>query len=1082
MKNENNPSLVVYKASAGSGKTFTLAVEYLELLLNDPYAYRNTLAVTFTNKATAEMKNRILSQLYGLAHNLPSSEAYKNVLKERNRTFDDTFIQTQAQKALKAIIHDYSRFRIETIDSFFQRVTKQLAHELKLSASFNIELDAIGALDEAVDTMLEGLHNDSELMEVIIGYIEERLSDDKSWKVQSSIKRFATHIFDESFAREEKKASIGAINRYKQYLLNKKDNAQTAISEYVQRFDVMLSGNGLTTDDFSRGDKGPCGYFVKLKKGKYSDSDCVKDTYTKAMNGPEAWTKKASPKAAFDIAPKLSALLSETESMRKQVVNIINTVDLAVKDLNNLSLFGHITKVLLTLNEQKNRFLLVDTNNLLREMIGNDDPSFIYEKIGTIIEHIMIDEFQDTSSMQWENFSKLLKEGLALGQKSLIVGDVKQSIYRWRGGDWNILNSELEHDIYPYSMLLKTLDTNRRSANNIIMFNNELFPRIVRNMNRESLTRAYSDVQQKVPENRKKDCGYVKIVQLNKEISADDMESTGKYTNEEYYADTIARLADEVRDLIEHGLPMNDICILLRWKKSMPDIARYFAEHLPEVSLVSEEAFRLDSSQAITTLIAALRYLNGRNDKVARAEIALYRKPVEEWNAILLDSQNNDSEFENMYLPKEYIDRFDELLSMPLYELVENLIRILGIYDEKNEQAHICFFLDALKKFMQDEGADIESFINYWDENLSGKTISGGAANGTRIMTIHKSKGLQAHTVLIPFCDWPIIETGNGLKQSLVWCGLPEGYECDELGVLPVTYGTKMESSAFRDNYEQETEQMVVDNINLLYVALTRAENNLIIFTRAGSSSKDNSSTVGEAILSVLSDPAFDNMCKSKLPEWEFGNRIYESKKGNGGDDDNPLTTIPEPIEIDMQHTVAKVEFRQSNKSMRFQEQGDTEQFEYIQKGVLMHELFASLRTGSDKEIDTAIRNMENEGLITDARTKAQMKSLATARIEAIRHYGWFDKDNRLYNECKLLFRNENDELEQNQPDRVTVRDNTITVIDFKFGKPKDEYTEQVKRYMRLLSQTTFNGIDPERQTVKGYIWYVYDNKVTEVK
>lgn len=1088
MNSHNNKNLVVYKASAGSGKTFTLAIEFLELLMNDVYAYKKTLAVTFTNKATAEMKSRILSQLYGLAHDLPSSAAYKDVLKSRNHNLTDTHIKEYAQKALKAIIHDYSRFRVETIDSFFQRVTKQLAHELKLSANFNIELDNTIALEEAVDIILEKLHNDKPLFNIVMSYIEEKLADNKKWKVDSEIKNFARHIFDEKYAKEGKQASYDSINQYKKYLYQKQQQAYATMDNYVKGFNNILNKYGTQINHFTRAESGPCGFFLKLAKHTYDTAEFNKKTYIEAQNDHKKFLKKDSPAAAESAAPELQQLMINAEKDRAIILKEINTINLALKDLNNLSLFGSIAKILHEENENKNRFLLSDTNKLLREMIGDDDPSFIYEKIGTLIEHIMIDEFQDTSSMQWENFSKLLKNGLANGEKSLIVGDVKQSIYRWRGGDWNILNTRLKEDIRPYEIDEQTLDTNRRSASNIILFNNAFFTEIINSQdtdislgNIESLRHAYSDVVQKIPQGKKQNNGYVKVIELKQEDNiTENADNKDKYTSEEYKNDTIVKLAQEVKGLTDKGLDMNDICILLRAKTPMQDIVKFFAKELPDIKLVSEEAFRLDSSEAIITIISALKYLDSTDDKVARAQMAMFFNKDIPVNSLLTESRTLDNEFDRKYLPEEYINRYEELRSMPLYELAENLMRIFGIYEKSNEQTHICFFLDALKSFMQDQTPDIETFINYWDDNLSSQSIPGGSADGVKIMTIHKSKGLQAHTILIPFCDWELVTT-DYKKAPIVWCKQPQSFQHNEIGILPIKFSQTMQESEFETEYQEEKTQMIVDNINLLYVAFTRAEKNLIIFTRRPQ--KENKcGTVGDIVLNSLPQIGLGNYIDEKCQEWEFGERIIQSNKKSNSEEDNPLARAPQPIEVTFKHTNAKVEFRQSNKSVKFQNGEETEQQEYINKGILMHSLFSNLRQGSEAEIEKALNDMEKEGLITDLSEKKKMHDLALKRLEKLKYKEWFAQDNRLYNECKLLYRNSNGEFEQCQPDRVIVNGNNITVVDFKFGKQKEEHIEQVKNYIDLLSKTRFKDVDSSRQMVKGYIWYVYNNNVIEVE
>lgn len=1066
----SHSDLVIYKASAGSGKTFTLSVEYIEMMLRDITSYKRTLAVTFTNKATVEMKTRILSQLYGLANGLESSASYRAVLKERNPGFTDDFITSRAQMALTCILGDYSNFRVETIDSFFQRVLKQLAHELRLSTSFNIELDSGRALDEAIDALLENLHNDRQLLQVVLRYIEERMTDDRSWRVESGIKSFSRHIFDETYAARKVNPSPETIEVFKKMLLAQKECAQQSIAAVVETFDKMLSDAVVAVEDFKNGSRGPCGFFVKLKNGVMADDKFSGKTYREAATDPEKWTSKKSPAAARDLAPRLMKLMYEADTVRQKASRIINTADLALRDLNNLSLLDNISRTLQRQNDEKNRFLLADTNNMLREMIGSDDPSFIYEKLGSRIDHIMIDEFQDTSSMQWENFSKLLREGLAAGKRSLIVGDVKQSIYRWRGGDWNILNSQIETDIIPFACDVRTLATNRRSEENIIRFNNALFPVIVGNLEYPKLKQAYMDVCQDVPSSRMSGKGYVKVVQFGVPSDTGSGDKQCKLSNDEYKQETLAAMVDEIKDLLSNGLPQKDICILVRRRASMHDIAGYMAANLPEATLISDEAFNLSSSGAVGIIIAALRYLNDRSDEVSLAKLALCGCDVDKWNDILLSHGDGGT---SAHLPVSFIARYDELRAMPLYEVVVNIIDIFDIYGRKDEQAYISTFMDLLKETMRDGVTDITTFLGLWDERLSSRAISANADDGIRIMTIHKSKGLQAHTVLIPFCDWTL--TTDARKDNIVWCDNPYSDFKDKLAILPVNYSKAMGESQFSKDYDTETEQMVVDNINLLYVALTRAEKNLVIFTR------EKTGTIGEKLTVALSSGSLESIAISVLPTFELGNKIYESKEKSSDGGDNPFADAPADLHCETMNTPVRIRFRQSNKSARFMRHGTEEQQTYIDRGIVMHLLFSSLRTGSEVEIDRAIADIEHEGLIDDVKQKAAMRDLAIKRVAWVKDYGWFDSSNRLYNECELIYRNEDGVLEQCRPDRVMVNRRTVTVVDFKFGKQKDEYREQVERYKRLLARVELPGTPVEGRVVKGYLWYVYDNNIIEV-
>lgn len=477
---KHSPELLVYKASAGSGKTFTLAVEYIKLLIQNPRAYRNILAVTFTNKATTEMKERILSQLYGIWIKDKDSDPYlQKITEELEMPPED--IRTAAGTALHYMIHDYSRFRVETIDSFFQSVMRNLARELELGANLNIELNNMEVLSDAVDSMIEKLDRQSPVLYWLLEYIEERIADDKRWNVSGEIKNFGRNIFDEGYIEKgnglrEKLRDKDCIKNYRKTLQAILEEVQEQMKGFADQFFGILDTNGVKVEDLKNGSRGIAGYFNKLQSGKLDDS--VRNvTVEKCLDCPDEWVKKTSPirNAIIGLAEKeLIPLLNESEKYRSRNNMLANSCQLSLRHVNNIRLLANIDEEVRELNHENNRFLLSDTNALLHNLVKEGDSSFVFEKIGTTIRNVMIDEFQDTSRMQWDNFRLLLLEGLSQGADSLIVGDVKQSIYRWRNGDWGILNG-LKTNIEAFPVKVKTLTTNRRSAANIIHFNNEVF-------------------------------------------------------------------------------------------------------------------------------------------------------------------------------------------------------------------------------------------------------------------------------------------------------------------------------------------------------------------------------------------------------------------------------------------------------------------------------------------------------------------------------------------------------------------------------------------------------------------------------
>ncbi|WP_196030648.1 UvrD-helicase domain-containing protein, partial [Bacteroides uniformis] len=750
--------LLVYKASAGSGKTFTLAVEYIKHLIINPHAYRQILAVTFTNKATAEMKERILTQLYGIWKGAPSSEAYLERIKnyklkikgEGGGGLTDKEIRQRAGIALQYMLHDYSRFRVETIDSFFQSVMRNLARELELSPNLSIELNNSEVLSDAVDSLIEKLTPTSPVLAWLLDYIDERIRDDKRWNVSNEVKSFGRNIFDESYIERGEKLrqclrTPNTLKLYRDVLRDMETEALEQMKSFYDQFEGELEGHALTPEDLKGGARGIGSYFRKLRDGRLSDKDVLNATLQNSLADAKNWATKTSSRKDDIIClakTSLIPLLQEAERMRPQRNRTLNSCRLSLQHLNKLQLLNHIDEEVRTLNREHNRFLLSDTNALLHKLVREGDSSFVFEKIGANIRNVMIDEFQDTSRMQWDNFRLLLLEGLSQGADSLIVGDVKQSIYRWRNGDWGILNSlgNKELNLNSFPVRVETLKTNRRSETNIIRFNNQVFTAAIDYLNALHLNelkedclplkRAYADVVQESPKST--EYGYVKATFL-------EPDDEHNYTEQ-----TLLALGEEVQRLLEEGVTLNDITILVRKNKNIPPIADYFDKEL-HLSVVSDEAFRLDASLAICMLMDALRCLSNPENKIAEAAL------MENYKLQMTNDEQSGFIIATP-LPETFTSRRETLRLMPLYELLEELFSIFGMSRIEKQDAYLFSFFDAVTEYLQSNSSELASFIRYWDETLCSKTIPSGEMNGIRILSIHKSKGLEFHTVLIPFC------------------------------------------------------------------------------------------------------------------------------------------------------------------------------------------------------------------------------------------------------------------------------------------------------------------------------------------
>ena len=1084
----NSYALTIYKASAGSGKTFTLSVEYIKLLIKDPQSYRSTLAVTFTNKATEEMKLRILSQLYGIWKLLPDSKSYIDKIKE-DLNVTEEYMSERAGIALHNIVHNYSYFRIETIDSFFQSVLRNLARELDLTANLRIELNDYQIERNAVDELINSLDENSELLTWIMEYIRENMDDDKDWNVIGNIKRFGENIFREYYKTNSKKLNERLLEEgfFKQYttkLRQMRNEAEVEMQNEAAQFFDALNHNGIEIDDLNNGKNGPAGYFIKIKKGIYNNTIVTKRLQKVLDEGSESsWVKQKSSKETQDIVRELAnstltPLVHHAEDVRQKNWYIYGSAVLTLRHLNQLRLLNSIENKVRMMNVEQNRFLLSDTHTLLHSLIRDTDSPFIFEKIGNYLENIMIDEFQDTSTVQWQNFKVLLEECMSHGEQqgNLIVGDVKQSIYRWRSGDWRMLNNIEREFPYLNSMLnVCSLDTNYRSSRRVITFNNAFFKRASEleyadqksstpdTSSPEQLKKAYSDVAQKVPSFRDNH-GYVSINLL---------------PNEDYRQQALQKTAEAVSLLLDSGANYSDIAILVRSNDIIQLIAEFFANELPDVKIVSDEAFRLDSSVSVNIIVNAMLWLTHPDNILAKAYIAkayqtyVLKKSEQETNKLLATAEGIDSA-----LPCALIDKRDDLLTMPIFELAEQIYTLFNIGNIKGEDAYLYAFYDALTDFIANNTVDIDSFVEEWNDSIAEKTIQASAIDGIRIITIHQSKGLEFEHVVIPFCDWTL-EKGN-----TIWC-TPQVEPYNELPLIPVDFSaSQMKGTIYEFDYNEEHLQNCVDNLNLLYVAFTRAASSLFVIAQRGTPSS-RSYIVEQAITDIkLEGSSLDGDPSDKKAEllFSYGElEIVETKAKKKSD--NIFTPEVENMNVDMATFSNKVEFKQSNKSRDFvadddenTDDDDRKQLSYIKTGKILHYLFSTINTTDD--IDTSLAQLEMDGLIEESGTNIKrLRDMLHKRFSNRQVADWFSSRWTLFNECTILdYDAATDTVREHRPDRVMKDEKTgeVVIVDFKFGSPRPEYVEQVNRYKALTQNMGYPN-------VKGYLWFVYSNRIEEV-
>ncbi len=1067
--------LIVYKASAGSGKTFTLATEYIKLLVENPLCYKSILAVTFTNKATEEMKSRILSQLYGIWKQLDDSDSYMQKVCQELKA-SPSFVSKRAGIALNLLLHNYNHFHVETIDSFFQRVLRNLAHELDLTPTLRIELDSNQVEEFAVDSLVESLDKRSEELGWIMRYVYEKIADNNSWNVIGSIKEFGQTIFKDYYREsgeqlmakmEDKKFLEGFIKRLK----TDRDKARETMEDYADRFFKILETEGLSVDDLSRKKSGPAGFFLKLKQGRLDES--LENTYVMAAaDSPEAWTSKTSKlrEQIKSVAEaQLMPLLAEALRERPAQYDTFMSSSLTLKHLYKLRLLGSIERKIREVNEDANRFLLADTQHILHSLIGESDSPFIYEKIGTRLDHIMIDEFQDTGTLQWANFKTLLLECMSRsGASNLIVGDVKQSIYRWRAGDWRLLNGINSQFPQPRQQLeIQNLDTNYRSTRRVVEFNNAFFIEAARleyenlgngNDNEAAqLLQAYGDVEQKVPERRGND-GYVNVTLLPAEDSN---------------ACTLERVGDIVEELIGKGVEARRIAILIRTNKYIPLIAKYMSDRLPNIPIVSNEAFRLDASLAVNTIVMAMRLLLDSDDLLVKAALAkvyqtrILGRDVPD-SELLTDSKAFDS-----LLPEDFVNKRRELVQMPLYDMAESLYSMFGIDRLEKQSAYVCAFFDRLGKLAEESFAGIDTFLEEWDAHIGAKTIQSDDVDGIRLLSIHKSKGLEFDNVIIPFCDWKLEQTG------VLWCK-PDREPFNELPLVPVEYsGKALKNTVFEKDYNHEHFQNTVDNLNLLYVAFTRASHNLYVIgaDRGGSFRSETVKAALPEVAKKLDGAVLSGDEDGQEPVvFEYGQQFIGANDKGDKPTDNVFMQPADDIMLKMQVFETQTEFRQSNQSHEFiGENEETEQHKYLNMGKILHKVFSTIRTADD--IDGALQQMESDGILyEEGQSRGQLVKMLGERLKNKRVADWFSNRWTLFNECTILAKDpQTGKVMERRPDRVMTDGKEMIVVDFKFGSPKEEHKAQVREYMDLL--TAMGGYS----SVSGFLWYVYSNKIESV-
>ncbi|WP_268033804.1 UvrD-helicase domain-containing protein [Algoriphagus sp. PAP.12] len=1077
---------IIYKSSAGSGKTYTLTLEYLKLALQNPRsAYKQILAVTFTNKATQEMKERILKVLSQLSQRVNPKGDLEKVLME-SLDLNPKQLQSRAKETLLHILHGYGYFAVSTIDSFFQRVIRSFEREMDLQAKFDLEMDTDAVLERLVDRIVEKVSQDKNLRAWLVDYAKEQIENEKSWDIRNGIKSLGKEIFKEGFKAyrllfQQSVAKEGFLGEFRKYIRDERAKLKAEAETMRQKADEIRVAHGLEWTDFSGGG-GTSNFVIRLSKLGKEEEPFTQPTEKQwdKINGIETWfTGKKNPNASSICASADAGLRDLLLSLPEKLKHW-NTLEALHRNLNAFGVFRDLILELRELKDEESILLISDVNDFLQEITKDNEAPFIYEKIGNQYRNYLIDEFQDTSDFQWSSFKPLLENSLASGNTNLLVGDVKQSIYRWRGGKLELLLNEVQAQIPVSYIQEKNLATNYRSLPGIIQFNNSLFQTLPilmeEGMEREFgfeseslLTKAFDDSIQEIPQGKFQLDFQGKIRLEFREIPA-----RSPYQSEEEEEEddegVLGKLPQVVMDLQEKGYQLKDIAFLVRKNSQGVEIAdhlmAYDRDHPDSgyrFDVLSEESLFLDKSAAVKCLLALWNYLSNPADRVALKTAWYYFALLHgiSFSHELFHKFKQVPELKDKDL--ELQSRLNEFLQLPLLELMEESIEFLDLMKLQADLAYISGFKEAVFDFVKNNRADLVGFLDWWELNSRKRTVKiPEDHDAMRILTIHKSKGLQYKVVIMPFLDWKVV--ADGLQAPIIWS--PFATDTGLETIVPLTHGSTLKDSFFSKAYEDEVRLAYLDSLNMLYVAFTRAEEVIWGYSNfTNSKSKGVSQKSTGNILYSLFSSGFQISEFGSSQHWDAENLVFEAGEWATIEVEKEKSTFkPKPLRWQTQDWRSKLK----TKTIAWDFSGDGLNARAQRRlGVIVHELLAASKTQKDAEL--LLQEYTFEGRI-DRETAEEVSEQLKKLFELPQFQSWFGGDYLTLAEQGILLPGGH----QKRPDRVLIGENEVLVIDFKTGEKYASHPKQVKEYMGLVHQLS-------QKPVKGFLCYLEPTEIIEV-
>jgi ATP-dependent exoDNAse (exonuclease V) beta subunit len=1026
-----SPSFSIYDASAGSGKTYTLVREYLKIILSSPKndAYRNILAITFTNKAVHEMKSRIVGSLSEFTKDTPSAKAM-DLMEDLSRETGLSIIKikTKSQNIIKHLIHNYAAFDISTIDKFTHKVIRAFAHDLNLPMTFEVTLDTENLLVEAVDAIIAQAGQDETLTKLLIDFTMEKTDDDKSWDVSREILETGRLVLNENNRNEISHFHDTSIEEF--VAIKKKmsvlcGDLEKENADYALELLSLIEKNGIDLKSFSRGTFP--NHLESIRDGKFNPRNKTFHEFDDI-----AINKTAKDRTLIEnIIPELLQSLDKVyKNFEKR-----DFYKAFLKNITPLSLLNTVSNELAKIQSEQNILSISEFNAIIHREIQNQPAPFIYERLGERYRHFFIDEFQDTSEMQWQNLIPLIDNALSgqddLGNKGtlMIVGDPKQSIYRWRGGKAEQF-IELSKDVNPFNnpdKLIKHLDTNYRSYSEVIDFNNAFFKLISTEFSNEDYKDLYEN--HSFQNSNSKKGGYVNISFLPIIEKSDFGDEEDIVEKSDLY---VLATLNTIQNVLREGFEYRDIVILTRKRDQGIAIANYLTEQ--SIPLLSSETLMIQNATEVRLIVHLLKYLNNSIDLEAKANFLHFLGNTKEIEMPIHDfiaqgmAQRFENDFEKWLLLFDVSLSFEDIRKKSLYEAVEIIISKFVLPSEGN--AYVQYFLDIVLERDIRNQAGIADFLSYWDKNAHKFSIpSPEGNNAVRIMTIHKSKGLEFPVVIMPFAE----EDYSRKPKDKLWLDAEDA----DLGVPKALIDNSSAVEGFGESasavFNLKKQEELLDNINVLYVALTRAEEQLYVISQSLNEKKDGEYPNNMAsffIKHLIHKGVYD----SEKLEYEFGDR---KRLSISGEVLNLVKTIPVVSEV-LNPKNIKIAQRESLM-------WGTHQQEAISYGNIVHEILAFIKDKSD--VDLAVTKALENGLINFDQAEKVLQTL----LEIVNHPELnicFDGKNNILNEQTIVQK----EGKILKPDRIVLTQNKEAyLLDYKTGAINSKYTQQIQEYQDAI-------------------------------